>query len=133
MRKSRPQPPEALVRAIATRLEQQGWLARGGRARYGLAVGLTAALLVALALVGGLSYAASSVHNSVAAAAKVASTSTVLHKSGDHESSADDEYNRCDGDNDGDDDDCGPPKPPKHHKHHEKHEKHKKHKKHHDD
>ncbi len=157
LRAARSEPRDELVSRISGLLRGSSTGRRWRAGQLGLAAALTAALLAALAAVGGLSYAASSVKHAATVATHVTSSHTTKKgddekgdkgkkddddkgdkgKGGDDEhGSGDDEYKHCDGDNDGDDHGCPPPKPPPHHHHHHHHKKHHEehhHKKHHEE
>jgi hypothetical protein len=71
LRDARPQPPAELVSEIARRL-QLAPARRSPRLRLGLAAGLTSALLVAFASVGGVGYAAAAASKAATAVSHAA-------------------------------------------------------------
>jgi hypothetical protein len=74
LRRHRPEPREDFVRSLEARIAAERTPApssRGARGRFGLAVALTAALLVVAAVMGGVGYAASSVGHAAHAVAVV--------------------------------------------------------------
>jgi len=71
LRAHRPEPRRELVDGIVSRIAGERRSGAGRKARFGVAVALTAAMLTALGALGGLSYAANGVTHAVSAAAHV--------------------------------------------------------------
>lgn len=71
LRRNRPEPREAFVQQLEARISADAPARRAGRARFGLAGVLTAALLVVVGVFGGIGYAASSVSHAAHAVAVV--------------------------------------------------------------
>ena len=71
---SRPEPPETLVRAISAKIQHRP--ARS-RARVGIALGLSAAMLAAIGASGGLGYASSSLRDATSSITKLVHATSV--------------------------------------------------------
>ncbi len=93
LRADRPEPRSEFLASIADRARERRRVTFRGT-RGVLAGGLTSALLVALAITGGLSYAAQSVSNGASASASVAS-SQAASTSQSSNTSADGGYKKC--------------------------------------
>jgi hypothetical protein len=71
LRAQRPQPSRELVDGIVSRIVRERRQGAGRKARFGVAVALTAGMLATLGAFGGLSYAANGVTNAVSSAVHV--------------------------------------------------------------
>jgi len=82
LRANRPQPSRELIHRLEARVREDGRRSRVGSFRVGFAAALASGVLAALASVGGLGYAATSVNQAVQQASRVvhAQGLTVLHR-----------------------------------------------------
>lgn len=89
LRRARPEPPSAFVRALESRLRRDDAAAPRVRTRLGLAGALTVAMLAALAAFGGMSYAATGAGNAVSAAGRLVHLNFGAHNVGSVSAAAD--------------------------------------------
>ena len=90
LRASRPEPRPEFVQMLGTRVRESG--RRAGSLRIAFAGGLTALMLVAVASVGGVSYAAGGAHGVWQSAHKLVSKHSKSHRTAPAKSSAKDQY-----------------------------------------
>lgn len=90
LRAGRPEPRPEFVQALGMRVRESG--RHASSLRIAFAVGLTGLMLVALAAVGGVSYAAGGAHDVWVSAHKVVSSHAGSHRVAPKKSSAKDQY-----------------------------------------